>query len=579
MQLIHGDCLEELKKLEADSVDALVTDPPYGIRFMGKAWDGADIVRQATRDKGDEPVIKSDGKMRQPRIDAAAEAGKYSRTYEDMVAFQKWTEEWAREVLRVLKPGAHAIVHCSPRSYHRMTVGMEDAGFEIRDQIQWLFGSGFPKSLNVAKAIDVAKAKKISENLAMSGGNYERLPHHDPVTDDAKQWDGWGTALKPANEPVLLARKPISEKTVAANVLKWGTGALNIGGSRIQPVGDEPNARKQKGGTGAFWNNGSKEIGAWDGAHGRFPANLVLSCACPDDTQHELGCAVRELDAQSGVSTSVGGSRGAGGQHGKFSAIGAQQHVKPGLGDSGGASRFFYCAKTSASERNAGLDRSELVWNQGVWENADLLSSAENISQLVRDISDDTMRHLEGKSWSTDLYGHSISEQYPMGFKSIIETALKLIIELRTSNYSAPSNIKESILAALKGIEASGLSLADAVAFSKTLSLDTISAQTASLLSASDALLNELAEIRQFVVSGNFHSTVKPQKLMRYLCRLVTPPGGTILDPFMGSGSTGLAAKSEGFKFIGIEREREYFEIAKQRIRGDEDGKEVEEGS
>lgn len=372
----------------------------------------------------------------------------------------------------------------------------------------------------------------------------------------SKEAEGFGSHLKPATEDWWLIQKPREKGlTIAANVLKWGTGALNIDSGRI-PTTDK--LQKLHGSFTFSAGEGAdavgKKIDYIESGLGRFPSHLILD--------EEAG---KMLDAQSGTLKTGAhtGRRSGVGYHGGDGTR-AGSFLRPA--NEGGASRFFYCAKVSASERNAGLDRSELVWNQGVWENAVLLSSMESASQLAKGISDTLMQHLESKSWSTDLYGQSISEQYPQGFKSIIETVLKLITELRTSNSSLHSNTKESILVALKMIEASGLSLVDAVAFSKKLNLATISDQTALLLSASNALLCELEKIRRFVVSGNFHSTVKPQKLMRYLCKLITPPGGTILDPFMGSGSTGLAAKSEGFEFVGIEREPEYFEIANARV-------------
>jgi DNA modification methylase len=315
MMLLNKDCLEALKQLPDNSVDAIVTDPPYGLAFMNKKWDY------------------------------------------DVPSVEVW-----KEALRVLKPGGHLLSFGGTRTYHRMAVNIEDAGFEIRDQIQWIYGSGFPKSLNLKD-----------------------------------EWEGWGTALKPANEPICLARKPLSEKTVADNVMKWGTGAINIDESRIQSTTKEVNARKQKGGTKAFWNNGSKQTDEWSGVQGRWPANLMF-----DETAAEI------------------------------------------LGES---SRFFYVAKASKSERNAGL--------YGFFEQT-----------------------------TNDGRATEIDNPYQRGITK-----------------------------------------------------------------------------RQ-----NHHPTVKPVKLMEYLCQLVTPPQGVVLDPFMGSGTTGIAAKRLGFDFIGIEKEPEYVEIAEKRI-------------
>ena len=334
-----------------NSVDSVVTDPPYELGFMGKKWDATGIA--------------------------------YS------------VEMW-REVLRVLKPGGHLLSFGGTRTYHRMACVIEDAGFEIRDQLQWLYGSGFPKSLDVSKAIDkklgakrevVGKgqaglAKGFSRDTGSHTVGYKEV--YDitvPASPQAQQWDGFGTALKPANEPVCLARKPLAEATIAANVLKWGTGGLNVDGCLIAP-----REEADKAGFGHYSRNTSKP-GALAGRvqndnerreftptarAGRFPANILLD---------EEAAAM--LDEQSG-----------------------------------GASRFFYIAKASKSERG----------------------------------------------------------------------------------------------------------------------------------------------------TGNTHPTVKPVKLMRYLARLITPPGGTVLDPFAGSGTTLLAAEQEGFDSIGIEMNPEYCEIIRKRM-------------
>lgn len=343
-RLLHGDCVEKMRELDECSVDAVVTDPPYGLEFMGKGWDRLGL------------------------------------------AMQEWHHAWATEALRVLKPGGHALAFGGTRTYHRLACGLEDAGFEIRDCLAWLYGSGFPKSHNL-------------------GGD----------------WQGWGTALKPAHEPIVVARKPLAG-TVAANVLEHGTGAINVDGCRIG-FADEVDERESKDKNRHADFESGEVIGyhGWDsrGAggnydpEGRWPANVVLD---------EEAAAM--LDEQSGESVSSGGAGG-----GKLGARiygqfenGTLAANAGGLGDRGGASRFFYCAKASKAERNAGL------------------------------------------------------------------------------------------------------------------------------------------------VDGNAHPTVKPIALMRWLVRLVTPPGGTVLDPFLGSGTTGIATALEGFGFVGIERDAEYLRIAGARI-------------
>lgn len=396
IELRLGDCADALKTLPDNSVDALVTDPPAGISFMGKHWDD---------DKG--------GRKQ----------------------WCAWMEGIMREAIRVMKPGAHGLVWALPRTSHWTATALEDAGFEIRDVITHLFGSGFPKSLDVSKAIDEAAGAErevvgmrtyadgqeynggaaSGRSAGVQGNKVQRGPSLEtaPATDAAKQWQGWGTALKPANEHWILVRKPCSEKTVAANVLRWNTGALNIDASRIEGPKRDPGF--VSGRPGSMFQEGNP--GICDNK-GRFPANLVLSHSeyCTEN-QCDIECAIKMLDAQSGTLKSGGGIKNPVG--GALTWKKSSNHTDSGYQQpsSGGASRFFYCAKVSSGERG-----------------------------------------------------------------------------------------------------------------------------------------------------DSTHPTMKSQKLMRYLSRLITPPGGTVLDPFMGSGSTGLAAKSEGFSFIGIEREEEYFRIAKARI-------------
>ena len=405
MKILEGDCVEVMRGMDDESVDAIVTDPPYGLGFMGKAWD-------------DLP----------PGL------------------------EWAQECLRVLKPGGHLLAFGGSRTYHRLAVAVEDAGFEIRDQIMWLYGSGFPKSLDVSKAIDKATVgvKVVGQGRAgktalgqSSSWNHTNEPHRFDITEpnspDAKKWSGWGTALKPAHEPIVVARKPLVG-TVAENVLRFGTGALNVDGCRIGIAeGDEPAAGHPTATFGTQeTESGGDGSGGWIAAAGRWPANLILDEA-----------AGRLLDEQSGERPS--GSRAAG----EYGGIGTGAIYGTGgdaaLGaieaNTGGASRFFYCAKAGKAERNAGLDEFPQVKG-----------------------------------------GSMVGEE---------------------TRPDRPTN---------------------------------------------------------HPIRANHHPTVKPISLMAYLVRLVTPPNGTVLDPFLGSGTTGCAAALEGFDFIGIERESDYIAIAEARI-------------
>lgn len=395
MTIIRGDATRI--PLPDNSVDAVVTDPPYELNFMGRSWDSSGVAYQP--------------------------------------------ETWS-EVLRVLKPGGHLVSFGGTRTYHRMTCAIEDAGFEVRDCLAWLYGSGFPKSLDVSKALDkmVGAEREVVGEAVYAEGHVQRSNGTDlgrmnddawtptdgrlvttPATPEAQQWQGWGTALKPAHEPIVLARKPLTG-TVAQNVLRWGTGALNVDGCRVETAGEVRAAHRSTGRGVAMQGNADGswsepyqpgDSGAITTTAGRWPPNVCLSEE-----------AARLLDEQSGerkagVAVHRNGveSGGYGGQMGRL----PEGTPDLGYGDTGGASRFMYVAKASSAERNRGL------------------------------------------------------------------------------------------------------------------------------------------------VKPSSHPTVKPLALMRWLVRLVTPPGGLVLDPFLGSGTTVLAAHHEGFRAIGIEREAEYVEIAKAR--------------
>jgi len=425
--LHNGDCLDVLKTLPDASVDAVVSDPPAGISFMSANWDS---------DKG-------------------------GRT--DWV---RWMTEVMTECFRILKPGGHALVWSLPRTSHWTAWALEDAGFEVRDCISHQFGSGFPKSLDISKAIDNAAGAE-REVVGKKGGRYATPKqdfrggkHHAgantstaifdeitaPATDAAKKYAGFGTNLKPAYEAWWLCRKPV-EGTIAANVLKHGTGGLNIDACRISALESLVRPAIERNDNTTFEKG--LGIGSQHEPIGRWPANLLLShspsCVhldTADDTDLWAcvpGCPIRALDAQSGTLTS--GTRSPShkrnkprmGYNGVYNDSFGKQVDKTWQGDQGGASRFFmrfdpndapfiYLPKTSTKERKEGL------------------------------------------------------------------------------------------------------------------------------------------------TERNSHPTLKSVALMSYLCRLVTPPGGVVLDPFMGSGTTGVSALREGFRFIGIEREAEYFAIAEARL-------------
>lgn len=395
-RVFAGDCVERMRELEDESVDSVVCDPPYLLSFMSAEWDS--------------------------HAPEGAQA-------------QAWHLLWAREALRVLKPGGHLLAFGGTRTYHRLTCALEDAGFEIRDCVVWLYGSGFPKSLDVSKAIDKASGAKrevtgLKTSYRPNGrpnanpkGIVDRTGPYQtsPSTDAACQWDGWGTALKPAFEPIVVARKPLVG-TVASNVLKYGTGALNIDGCR---VGNNPGYKYNANRNGTTFhgtqgdrikqNVQKRGQPTVESTKGRWPANVILDKR-----------AGKSLDAQSGYQKDgVAVMRNRDGRvHNEiYGAYRKPAGADVTFGSGGGASRFFYCAKVSKKERREGLD--------------------------------------------------------------------------------APHK----------------------------------------------------------------HPTTKPVALMRYLIRLVTPRGGLVLDPFMGSGTTGVASLREAVRFVGIEREREYRVVAVARLR------------
>ena len=383
--ILHlGNCLDSLKGMPDNSVDSIVTDPPYGISFMSKKWDY------------------------------------------DVPSVEIW-----KECLRVLKPGGFLLSFSSTRTYHRMTINIEDAGFEIRDSCTWNYSSGFPKSHNISASIDKMYGHPNRGRAIPTASSYQAcdvdqdnkltsnpVGPYEPKTDEAKQWQGWGTALKPSQEFIAVARKPL-DGTVANNILEWGTGGMNIDATRV-PMSDEDYEKlssgveriREKGGTmGNSWKNSSDLSGANPvNPAGRWAANFI----------HDGSQEVLELFP----------------------------NVK------GSAARFFYCPKASKKDKEEGLD---------------------NFEERIQAATYGDIGPMEGNPRKPNT-GH-------------------------------------------------------------------------------------IQRIR------NHHPTVKPTELMKYLCRLVTQPGGIVLDPFMGSGSTGKAAILEGFRFIGCELDEEYLAIAEARIK------------
>lgn len=421
VKIINGDCLTELDKLDANSIDCVVTDPPYELNFMGKGWDNAGV------------------------------------------SFSKLT--W-KKCLRALKPGGYLLAFGGTRTYHRIACAIEDAGFEIRDCIMWLYGSGFPKSMNIGLAIDKKrgvkskivgyqgsmmdfrdtgrKQKEFSGIDKLSFGQIENSERKEnPIYEPQNEWKGWGTCLKPAYEPIIVARKPFKGSLVD-NVLENGVGGLNIDECR---VGTETVSihNAPAGSFGGGEPDRGSDTNSYRDSVGRFPANVILTY---DENDKEEVCGGFPY------TKSTGGS-------GEASKIHTFQNVRigsngkntgehlGGLGDSGSAARYFYCAKASKKDRDEGLEKFE----------------------------------------------------------------------------------------------------------------------------ESNAMCDRNPDLASANMRRNIHPTVKPTSLMQYLVRLVAPKGATILDPFMGSGSTGKAVMYEnkdrdaGYKFIGIEKEEEYCKIAEARIK------------
>lgn len=481
-QLHHGDNRAVLKTMADNSVDSIVCDPPYELGFMGKRWDASGIAYDTTL----------------------------------------WTE-----CLRVLKPGGHLVAFGGTRTYHRMTVAIEDAGFEIRDSIlYWGYGSGFPKSHN------------------LDG-----------------DWKGYGTALKPAHENAVLARKPLTG-TVADNVLTWGVGALNIDGSRVSV---EDGDYKGIGGGSVAANHIGKPIkndiyqGGFtrtgvDHTTGRWPANVILD-------EH----AAEALDEQSGHSVSKATPRH-NGEFKSFSKGAEYARTSHGHNDSGGASRFFYIAKASKSEREAGfngtctvkynIDKSiigGLSWN-------DVSTVAV---QLLQRVTSD----LETLKWLIDESGENIMVRYPSDSSFITSMETSRTTALKICNSLMHSLTSESTADANCEM-ASGSSHAKSVESLRAWILSITSGKMELAHGAVNVALTTLQQISESepLQRNNVHSTVKPITLMRHLVRLVTPKGGVVLDPFMGSGSTGCAAMLEGMRFVGIDITAEYVDIAERRI-------------
>lgn len=546
VRLIHGDSLAVLPLLAADSVDAIVTDPPYGLAFMGKAFD----------------------------------------TLGDGPSQQAWHQQWAVEALRVAKPGAHLLAFGGSRTYHRMACALEDAGWEIRDCLLFLYGGGFPKGQDISKAIDRAAGatravvgSKLGQpgcSLADHGSNRQVLGDlHDhvtecaitaPATPEAAAWAGWNTQLKPAYEPILLCRKPLAAGTVARNVLAHGTGALNIDACRVPGTKDVPASmprdRTGHGILGAFGTHAGGD--GQDPTVGRWPANVV------HDGSAEVEAAFA-IYGQKGASAPVKGTEASPACHGQVTG---QRARVPGVfhADAGSAARFFYTAKASKKERFAllscGCENPRLEsWQKQDQSQADPM---ECTSPEKDTCAEDTM---DAFNCSMSSCGPKQMDLFRQGLASITSMEISRTTESKTYQSLRQQNISDCTQG-VNSETACGGSLVDPAECHSQSQINISTFQKRDgrymgvVVNATSPLLlgRSVCEKCGQEVVRTQHPTQKPEALMRWLVKLVTRPGGTVLDPFMGSGSTGRACQAEGFGFIGIEREAAYAAIAQRRL-------------
>jgi DNA modification methylase len=571
--VIHlGDCVETMAAMGAESVDAVVCDPPYGIGFMGKEWDGKAIADAAARDRETRRSLGPESASRPGRA-----APRSSSAYGNpaIIAgpvrggrdFQSWCETWATEALRVLKPGGHLLAFGGTRTFHRLTCAIEDAGFEVRDCLSWLYGSGFPKSLDVSKAIDKAAGAERgvnpdtrngpNTNPATKGEPYMGrgapiLAEVDagPVTPEAATWQGWGTALKPAWEPIVLARKPLGG-TVAANVLAHGTGALNVDGCRVVgEAGDAPMQWSEP--RGGIWSTDPNARGQLqENPAGRWPANVVL-----DDE------AAARLDGEVGESSSSTGTVRQGGRQGfGEDSRPPREGFGVGYGDTGGPSRFFLTVPADGTIKPCQTEDT---------------SPARDTAARPTGAEPDLF---------TASSGNLRTDPSQRGTRSTTSTATKRTTGSTTSGSSPRQSTSGSTPSTTDAAppESGSVDAASAENGSQrppstTTSVPRGGSSTDGAVPATSPAslpINEPGALRFCYApkastaerDGASHPTVKNLALMRWCVRLVTPPGGVVLDPFAGSGTTLLAARDEGFRAIGIEREGEYAAMAAHRLR------------
>jgi site-specific DNA-methyltransferase (adenine-specific) len=590
VRILQGDCIERMAEMEDASVDAVICDPPYG---LSREPDIGEVLTHWLA--GDDHEHRGGGFMGQ-----------------SWDSFVPGPAVW-REAFRVLKPGGHLLAFAGTRTADLMGISIRMAGFEIRDSLLWLYGSGFPKSLDVSKAIDKAagaEREDLGESTTHHGGGTNVVYAQDewtkenfskkaritaPATPEAAKWEGWGTALKPSHEPIVVARKPLIG-TVAANVLEHGTGGLNIDDCRIE--GDNPSAARRQGAINHLSTRSAAESEAEGRLEsrqseeayraerpgellGRWPANVVLSEE-----------AAAELDAQTGDRL---GNRVANDTH----------------GDSGGASRFFptfgfstmeICplhgagsiedANTSVGKRKANSGGSLPTGGSGsrstVPSQPGTTSTTETTTRSTTTPPTSSSSN-EGDTSDTTEPSEPPRSSETEGAVALSAESGSLLPSLldEPTHLDSPTAPNAAVCTCAIGASATESDTTptcapteldrspDAPRFrycaktsraERNAGLEGFEPRAAPKLEGGDFLPADRNTTQADRRAPNHHPTVKPINLMRWLCRLVTPPGGLILDPFLGSGTTGCAAALEGFDFVGIEREPEYIAIAEARI-------------
>jgi DNA modification methylase len=477
-RIIQGDNRLTLKTLADNSIDAIVTDPPYGIDFLGKAWD--------------------------------ANTGALE-TYQ--------------ECLRVLKPGGHILAFSAARTYHHLAVTLEQAGFEIRDQIMWIYSSGFPKSQDIGKSIQRSlgvkekktikstSAQNTSKEYTFTEGVKEYDKEYDVVvcTDpEAIQWQGWGTALKPAHEPIALARKPLHKSnSIARNCQQWGVGALNIDATRIE------------------WDLEAQERIANSNANGGIKIGKGI------EKYGTIGEDAEKTETKALLN-----------EQGRFPSNVLGEILQADY------QKYFYCPKVSRRERHIGFD------TDNIHTATDMLNEMGGYYVDDNGNPDPTRIHNGRMIWLPHtgvIYSHTLKEEYKMweqkqekkqidSVKSMLEDMSGYFIDNQGNavDYKDRDGKNQVFLPHLGPIYIHGLKH-----------------EYEKWCKANNKISNK----------GNNHPTVKPVELMKYLIKLITPPGGIVLDPFNGSGSTGCAAVELGFDYIGCELDPAYVSIAETRIR------------